>query len=103
MASGEENLKSAGGSRWPSKEARLLADGPHSLIRQKKKNLIANKLVLEAYQEERPTQMFAVANGQAFPVPLGGTQSQSVTEAGIATQVLTSKLSFSTQFIHNYG
>lgn len=40
--------------------------------KEKKKLLIANKLVLEAYQEERPTQMFAVANGQAFPVPLGG-------------------------------
>ena len=68
MASGVENLEVNGGSRWPSKEARLLADGPHSLDKakrkKKKKLLIANKLVLEAYQEERPTQMFAVAMGR---------------------------------------
>lgn len=94
MASGAENLEVNGGSRWPSKEARLLADGPHSLdkAKRKKKLLIANKLVLEAYQEERPTQMFAVAMGRHSLFLYGGTQS--VTEAGIATQVLISKLSF---------
>ena len=47
---------------------------------KKKKLLIANKLVLEAYQEERPTQMFAVAMdrhslflwGGGYPVSDGG-------------------------------
>ena len=37
MASGAENLEVNGGSRWPSKEARLLADGPHSLDKAKRK------------------------------------------------------------------
>ena len=66
MASRAENLE----VRWPGKEARLLADGPNSLDkakRQKKKKkppttklLIANKSVLETYQEVVPTQVFAV-------------------------------------------
>lgn len=62
----ERRIWKSGGSRWPSKEARLLADGPDSLdkTKRKKKLLIANKSVLETYQEAGPTQMFAVATGR---------------------------------------
>lgn len=94
MASGAENLEVNGGSRWPSKEARLLADGPHSLdkAKRKKKTFDCKQIGIRSIPRREAHTDVCCCNGQAFPVPLRG--SQSVTEAGIAKQVLISKLSF---------
>lgn len=74
MASGAENLEVNGGSRWPSKEARLLADGPHSLdkAKRKKKTFDCKQIGIRSIPRREAHTDVCCCNGQAFPVPLRG-------------------------------
>lgn len=79
MASGEENLEVGGGSRWPSKEARLLADGPHSLdkAKRKKKTFDCKQIGIRSIPRREAHTDVCCCKWAGIPCSFGGAPSPS--------------------------